>query len=388
MSVFRDVFRRKLRSVLTISGVAVGVFAIVLLGAFAEKVNVNLDIVRDMSTQTVTVLDERGVGVFGMSDGTRPLSAEKQAEVETVEGVRRAAPMVVLMLDDEAAIMWTPSMLMGSYARDWPEQLSMSKGRLYADDESGVTVIGHDLAAQLDVEVGDTVELRGRRFEVVGLLERSLVNVYDQAAMVPIADARALYIEWLPETFRSRIEPADINTQLTVFPEEGVDGDALAARIVNEVDGVAATSPSDSAEYSQSLTDIVNAVIVSVGFIALVVGALSILNTMLVAIAERTHEIGTKRALGASKWRIARDVLAESVVIGACAGVVGLVGGAVVATVMNAAITAQTGVGLFLITGKLGVATVVFALILGGVAGLYPAWRASQLDPVIALAHE
>ena len=132
---------------------------------------------------------------------------------------------------------------------------------------------------------------------------------------------------------------------------------------------------------------LMNLVIGSVGAVALLVGGLTVVNTMLVAIAERTHEVGTKRALGASAGRIARDVLIEALVIALLGGLLGLAVGAVVITAMNGAVTAQTGMGLFLVTGRLAVGATLFAAVLGTLAGLYPAWYAARIDPIQALAH-
>jgi len=386
MTLLRDILRRKLRSVLTITGVAVGVFALVVLGAVVERSTVQIDVLKQQTGEGVTVTDAQAQGFAGMSDGSRPLTAEKKAEIEAVVGVHHTTPLVVVLIDDTSAITWVPSMVLGGGWADPSQVPPLQEGRMHSESETGVTTLGHDLAAQLGVGVGETVELRGERFEVVGVLERTLISVYDQAAMVPVGDARELYIASLPEAFRTRIEPEDVIHQLSATPEEGITGDELAERIENEVDGIVATSSHEALVQVEQMMAAFDLVIVSVGVVALLVGGLSIVNTMLVAVGERTHEIGVSRALGASSRRIARDVLAESALLGSLGGMLGLGAGAFVATTINSMMVAQAGVGLFLVSWRLVIATAIFVVILGIFGGLYPAWYAARMDPVEALA--
>lgn len=386
MSVLRDIFRRRLRSLLTISGVAVGVFALVVLGAFVEKSSVQVGVLEEYTEGTINVVDDKAVGFAGFSDGTRPLLAEKIAAVAEVPGVDTASPVVGLLMDDSSAIMWTPTMILAGTLETLSKQPEMAEGRLFTEDEQGVTVLGSDLAAQLDARVGDEVDLRGEQFEVVGIMERTLISVTDQAANITRSDARALYVASLPKAFQSRIREENVNTHATLAVDPGEDGDAIAARINREVDGVLATGPTEQRKQVTDMLAMLNLVIGSVGAVALLVGGLTVVNTMLVAVAERTHEIGAKRALGASAGRVARDVLVESVTIAFLGGLFGMAGGALVITAMNGAVTAQTGMGLFLVTWRLAAGAMLFAVVLGTLAGLYPAWYTARIDPVQALA--
>jgi putative ABC transport system permease protein len=127
--------------------------------------------------------------------------------------------------------------------------------------------------------------------------------------------------------------------------------------------------------------------VVGIGLISLVVGGLSIVNTMAMAVAERTREIGIRRAIGARRLRIVREVVTEAGLIGLIGGLCGLVLGTVVVTLANEAGRAS-GTILFELTPGTSAFTVGFATILGMAAGLVPAWTAARLDPVEALRHE
>ena len=133
------------------------------------------------------------------------------------------------------------------------------------------------------------------------------------------------------------------------------------------------------------IIDLINSILWSIGVVALIVGTFSVVNTMTMAVSERTREIGVKRALGATRRRIRRDVLAESALLAALGGVGGLVLGVLVALGLNSATVASTGTSLFLVTPRLLAGALAFAVALGIVGGLWPARHAARLDPATAL---
>jgi putative ABC transport system permease protein len=121
--------------------------------------------------------------------------------------------------------------------------------------------------------------------------------------------------------------------------------------------------------------------------ISLAVGGLSIINTMAMSVAERTREIGIKRAIGGSRRRIVSELVAESALIGFLGGVIGLALGAAIATLGNE-LGRDSGFLLFMLTPWTAFTAVAFSTILGAVAGLVPALHAARLDPVTALRYE
>jgi putative ABC transport system permease protein len=132
---------------------------------------------------------------------------------------------------------------------------------------------------------------------------------------------------------------------------------------------------------------IFNAILIGVAVISLVVGGLSVINTMAMSVTERTREIGIKRAIGGSRLRIIRELVAEAGVIGIIGGTLGLALGAIVVFLANEAGRAS-GTILFDLTPSTAAFAVGFSTILGMVAGIVPAWSAARLDPVQALRHE
>jgi putative ABC transport system permease protein len=119
----------------------------------------------------------------------------------------------------------------------------------------------------------------------------------------------------------------------------------------------------------------------------LLVGGLSVVNTMAMSIAERTREIGIKRAIGGSRSRIVRELVIEAGLIGFIGGAIGLILGAIVVTLVNEA-GRSSGTVLFELTAGTAITAVAFSTILGALAGFVPALHAARLDPVTALRYE
>ena len=145
-----------------------------------------------------------------------------------------------------------------------------------------------------------------------------------------------------------------------------------------------------ASEFDESVGSIANllgGIIVGVGLISLIVGGLSVVNTMAMSVNERTREIGIKRAIGGSRRRIVAELVAEAGVIGLIGGLIGLGLGAFAVFVGNQA-GADSGTALFTLTAGTAVAALIFATVLGMAAGIVPAVHAARLDPVQALRYE
>jgi putative ABC transport system permease protein len=184
------------------------------------------------------------------------------------------------------------------------------------------------------------------------------------------------------------VKRRDLVLQANVYTKPGEDPNAVASAMGRDVAGIRATGPKKMMDTVNGLVGLLNTVVWSVAAIALFVSGLSIVNTMTISVSERTREIGVKRALGASRWRVARDVLGESAVMGGLGGVVGVAFGSLTALALNSALIAATGTSALVVTLRLAIGAVLFAVVLGTLGGLYPARYAARLEPATALMHE
>jgi putative ABC transport system permease protein len=285
-----------------------------------------------------------------------------------------------------------PPMITGEVAGSDKGRMAMvlraASGRLLtaADEGANVAVLGCDLARQYGKRAGDTIALRGEDFLVVGVLEPTLTQP-DNSAMVPLAAAQRLYLSTLPSLVTANLTASKVVTSFTVYPKPGTSPEAIAAEIKAADPELGTMTPSDFTRLAGSYAAMLNAVLVGIGLISVVVGGLSVVNTMAMAIAERTREIGIKRAIGASRVRIVREVVAESALIGCIGGTIGLVLGALIVTLANDA-GRSSGTILFELTAGTAVTALVFSTVLGALAGFVPALHAARLDPVAALRYE
>ena len=379
----RNLRRRPLRAALTIGGIVIGVFALTVMGALAEKLNALVDGGDAYFSTRIFVFDEGAASGFQAS--ARPISRVIVDDIEAIDGVDRASPVLQILLDpDSFGGFDIPELLTGVEPETWLDpsvDLRVDSGRFLTAGERGVTVIGADLAERYGLRVGDTFTMRERDFEIVGVLERTL-TFPDKIAYVPLADAQEIYVENVPEGFEERTE--DLATQIEVFPNDLSEADAIAAAITDEVDTVRAVTPDEVADQIGQASIVFNLIIVGASVIAVIVGGLSVVNTMVMSVTERVREIGIKKAVGAPTSAILREFLIEATLLGAIGGVVGLVAGTILVYVLNAQ-TAGSGTTVFLVTPMLLLRSLAFATVLGALAGIYPALRAARLDPVAAL---
>jgi putative ABC transport system permease protein len=385
MRLLRELSRRKLRTTLTILGITIGIWALVVFSSMANKINALVEGGSQYYADKVIVTD-------GSAFGAAPMSLDSADTIRDLDGVAAVDAQIQLLWDEEAGVSFSvPDMVVGAIpgADEGHEEfeLQIATGRmLSADDEGNLVVLGSTLATEYAVTAGDTLEIRGHLFEVIGTLQPTL-TAPDTTGIVPLAAAQELFAETLPPLITDAVEPATLVNQIVVYPDADADVDDVASRIEGAVDNSATLTGEQFDEQIGASTAIFNAIIIGVAVISLVVGGLSVINTMAMSVAERTREIGIKRAIGGSRGRIIRALVAEAGIIGLIGGLIGLGLGALVVVLANEAGRAG-GTVLFDLTAGTAIFALAFSTILGMLAGVIPAWSAARLDPVAALRYE
>jgi putative ABC transport system permease protein len=388
MRVLRSIFRRKLRSVLTIFGITIGVLALIVMGSLAEKMTLLVEGGTEYYADKVIVTGGNDLaGLLGLT----PLTIFKSADIEDVGGVAVAVPSVSVTLEEQmdAVNFGTPAMVVGEGfgGAEYEEfELNLAEGRFIEKGDEGVVLVGSDLVDQLEAELGGTIEVRGEDYEVVGILEKTLTGP-DTTVQVSLEDAQRLFHSSLPEAVQESTEPLDLVTNFVTYPEEGVDPDDLAETLSEEFEDLSFLGPAGFEEQVTSQIAIFTSIVYAIALISLTVGGLSVVNTMTMSVAERTREIGVRKAIGASDGAIMRHFIAESAVMGLIGGLIGLGLGALFVQGWLAS-TTDPSAQIFLLTSRLAIGAVVFAVGLGTLSGIYPAWHAARLNPVQALRYE
>lgn len=193
MRILRNVFRRKLRVLLTIFGITIGVLALVVMGSMAEKINMLVSGGTEYFSDKVTVQAE-GTSLF---EGG-PLSIEKYGAIKGVPGVAEVSATLDTLLDPEAgAGFGMPPMISGSDLRGQDLEsfeLTYVEGRALTPDDLGSVVVGSDMVKKLNAELGGFVTIRGERFKVAGILGKTL-TAPDSSIYMTLPDAQRLYCQ-------------------------------------------------------------------------------------------------------------------------------------------------------------------------------------------------
>jgi len=385
MRILRELSRRKLRTSLTITGITIGIWALVVFSSLANQINGLVGMGSEYFADKIVVTD-------GVAFGSSPMRLDDVEIIAGLDGVGAVQPKVEIPWDPDPAIGFgAPDFLVGTIpgadAGFETFTLELATGRqLIAEDTGNVVVLGSTIARKYGVVAGGTVDIRGESFEVLGTLQPTLSSP-DTNGFIPLSTAQALYLGDLPPLVAESLQADELANQIVVFPEVGADPTTVAAAIEAAVENSATMTGAEFSETVGATTVIFNAIIIGVAAISLIVGGLSVINTMAMSVAERTREIGIRRAIGGSRRRIVRELVAEAGVIGLLGGLIGLGLGAAVIVLVNEA-GRSGGTVLFDLTAQTAAFAVGFSTILGMVAGIIPAWTAARLDPVSALRYE
>ncbi len=372
-------FRRLARSLLTALGMAIAVGTSVALLGVADN----------FEKSSVQAFTARGVDIVVLEQGildqlSSDLSQNLGPKIAAVPGVKAVAPGLVELVDHSRSNTvisvllqgWEP----GSFLFD---ELKFSQGRAFQPGEKGVVVLGNTLADVLDKKVGDTIELQRKPFQVIGVYES--FNIFENgAATLPLDELQRLMARTDGITGFSvkadRSSPA------------GSDVKEVAKRIEALVDpegaptGLSAVPTQDYADRSMHIR-FVRAMAWATSLIALLVGAVGTLNTMLMSVLERVREISILRAIGWKRTRIARMVMGECLLLSTAGCALGILAAAVLLAWL-----ARMSMMRGFLSGELPLNVVAKGLLLAFgvamVAGAYPAWRATRLTPVEGLSHE
>jgi putative ABC transport system permease protein len=387
----RSVVSHRLRSLLTMLGITIGIASVILLTSVGEglrstmvgeftQFGTNLVAVNPGSVETSGIAGAVGVTV-------NPLTLDDAATLTRVRGVAAVVPVA----------MGTAAVEREGRSRDVfvygvnhsaPEVFRMRPriGRFLPEEDlhrgTPVTVLGPTLERELFGSrnaLGETVRIGGRRFRVIGVLESK-----GQFAGIDIDDAAYIPVVLAQSMFRGdELQEIDLllhNVSLERYVEREV------TRILTERHGgekdFTVTTQTGMLESLDSIMDVVGMAVGAIAAISLLVGAIGILTMMWIAVNERTSEIGLTKALGATPNQILGLFLAEAAILSTAGGILGLLVGLGCAAALEA-------IGLPTHTpGSFVALALAVSASVGLLSGILPARRAARLDPVAALGAE
>ncbi|MFO7591624.1 MAG: ABC transporter permease [Acidimicrobiia bacterium] len=365
--VAKNLLRQRVRALLTLLGITIGIITVVALGAVTAGLKATADdFVRSGGADFI-------VGQEGAADLTFSRIPESSVDaIEAVPGVRRTRPVIIHIISAGANPFFfltgvSPDALAGA-------EIDLVQGRLLDRGAIDQVVLGRSAAVDLAVGVGDDVVLDETRFEVVGIFGSEVVWE-EGGAIAPLATVQGL----------TRIADAVSLVYVTVDPD--ADPEAVAAEIRRRVPRVVTIA--DAEEYRQidSGFSLIDAANTAISALAVLIGGIGVMNTMVMSIFERTREIGVLRAVGWSKRRVMRMILLESVLLCLVAAVLG----ALLGVGVSMLVTLIPAVGNFIAPAypvSVFVRAALVGLVVGLLGAIYPALRATRLRPMEALRYE
>jgi ABC-type lipoprotein release transport system permease subunit len=420
--MFRDVIgtglsnlrRRKIRTVLTSIGVWVGILTVVTMVSLGIGLQTQItDIIKQWGLETVFVapqMPRQAVGASSFSAIQRPLkpiTPDSLAAFRALPGVASVEPQVSipdgLILSISFAGKERPFVLQDRSDREalFETQIETVTGQALDSGETGRgLVLSHRYLNGQGLTPADEATLIGQQAVLHAQTPRgekadfplTIVGVDTtlRGGKIGTADALDLKKWWFNDP--------------NLLQTEGYAQVAIHAKSLGEASGVAGAvgKLGFQAQTLQLLLDQVNRIFLivetmlsSIGILALVVASIGIANTMIMAIFERTREIGVLKALGASNSDVLRLFVVESAAIGLLGGVFGVLGGWALSRLLDwiihqylTSIQVSIPAPFFILTPELIAGALAFATCIGLLAGLYPAARAARLDPLAALRHE
>jgi putative ABC transport system permease protein len=371
---------KRMRSVLTALGIAIGIGAMVAVVGISSSSKA--DVLAELDKLGTNLLQvQPGRDVFGSDvklPATAPAMIRRIGAVESAAATRTVATTV--RRSDRIPKEETEGI---SVVATEPQLLSTIGGTLQAGSflntattQLPAVVLGSKAAERLGIaslQGAPLVDIGGHWFEVVGILAPvPLGPDIDRSALVGYDVAKKLFaIDDSASTVRVRTDPDEVEAVRSV----------LAATASPENPGdVSVTRPSDALAAKATTDKALTALLLGLGAVALLVGGVGIANVMVIAVLERRTEIGLRRALGATKRDVRVQFLVEAVLLSALGGLAGvLLGGGITA----AYATARHWIVSVPVSTL--AAAVAVSLVLGGLAGLYPAGRAARLAPAEAI---
>ncbi|QEH32617.1 Macrolide export ATP-binding/permease protein MacB [Aquisphaera giovannonii] len=366
----RNLFRRRTRTLLTAVGLALAIATVLdlvgiawnferaFLTLFVGK-GIDLVVVRaGTSNQLSSALDQ------GLADRIRSLDGVKEVAASLLDTVGFEQAQIASAIVNG----WEPDSLLfrGSH---------LLEGRSFHPGETNVTLLGRVLALNLGKKAGDPLDVAGEPFRVIGVFESD--SAFESGALImPLATLQKLMGR----------EGQVTGIVVEAKSSEKASIEALRKSIESEIPGVAATPARDYVERDVQIR-LVKVMAWATTVLSLVLGAVGMLNTMIMAVFERTREIGVLRALGWRRTRVLRLILGESIILGLVGAALGMVLAILGLRVLMLAPTAQG-----FVDPRLPAPVLAFGLVMGlalsVLGGLYPALRAASLDPSEALRHE
>jgi putative ABC transport system permease protein len=366
---WRNLWRRRLRTLLTLCGIGMAIGAFVALVGFS----------RSFEQEWLRVYQSSGIDLAVIQKTFLNTSVDESSGkiLKALPDVAQATPMILNMMDLSPEV--------NAIAYGWKadsfefDSLKFKSGQRFRDGQPEI-ILGDLLSGNLNKTTGDTLEIQGSRFLVTGVFHGGSA-LEAGAVIMPLDELQQVAsLQGKVTAFHVRLRPAPRGETSERYLQDA------QAQIESALPGLRAVPAAERAANNQFVV-LAHAAAWGTSSIALLIGIMGIANTMAMSVFERTREIGILRALGWKRWRVLLLIQLEAAALGLAGGTFGLVFGWVALHVLST--LPQTGIIVSAAFPPLLMLEALGAAILAGLlAGAIPAWRGARLSPVEALRHD
>ena len=388
---FQGIWGHKMRSVLTMLGIIIGIAAIITIVSTIRGTNEQIkENLIGAGNNVVTVqLNQAGysydMGWNAIPEGVRVITEETRQELEELSGVEEVS--LYNSRNNSNFVYYQNTSFNGEtygidmhYLPVYGYQVKSGRGFTQADYDNfrKVALVDANTVSTLfggENPVGKSLEVKGDVFTVVGVVALSkeftpTIETLQDYFLYADTSSGCLYI---PSTVwpTAGKEAADLLTQKQIVDSENTDFDYRSQDMLEQ------------AQQLQKMSQSTNTQLIWIASISLLVGGIGVMNIMLVSVTERTAEIGLKKAIGARKKRILLQFLTESAVLTSLGGIIGVISGVILAELISNMMQIPVSISAPAI-----IVAVVFSTFIGVVFGMLPAYKAANLNPIEALRRD
>ncbi|TRZ35982.1 FtsX-like permease family protein [Niallia circulans] len=382
---FKNITMNKLRAILTMLGIIIGVAAVIALTSLGMGASQSVsDEVSSLGSTTVSI------SLSGNSSDEEVVTYDELMSFEDLSEVEAVSPTVTTSSTLKNGTTSSEGVTVAGVNTSYEDvnDITVRSGRnimdIDLDNRNKVVVLGSNVATELfgfSNAVDQTIKIDGTTFKVIGVLEEQgeeLSGSVDDQVLIPFTTAQRFIGQTYVTSATVKMSSEDVveigmaKMEQDLYNQFG--GDETSYSVRNQ------SSVSDALD---SVSNTMTLLLAGIASISLIVGGIGIMNIMLVSVTERTREIGIRKAIGAKKKDIMLQFLIEAVVLSAFGGILGALIGLGSAEVLSSMLDMTMQITWWIVGGS-----VSFSILIGIIFGIFPANKASNLSPLEALRYQ